>query len=512
MILTTPLLSPIKSFSSNEVYEVVFNVIGGNQVVKNTLEIQNVSDNSIVYNMTVDSFVYKHVIPKDKLINGIQYKAKIKTGDASNNWSEWSSWSVFSCVDRPVVTIPTINNNIINNQTVLFQGEYSQEFDVLQSYKFILYNQNQIPIQIFTEKYDNNLIQEITGLQNETKYYLELKTVSALSMEGSSGLCEFTPSYATPKLTSMIALDNLYEQGAIKISSNVIQLIFKTEDGTNPVYINNNAIDLTNQMIYLNNLDIDSNFSIKIFCKMTGTMHRRNSCENLEDFSANIDTSKYSFPKLSQIDMINQKQGQGSFKMVVAQDSYNLPKSTRGGILFTNVHEGKYLISAYINSNKFVKMYVQDEATTYYETNDTTQWKRVGIKYSNSSIRDIIVGLEMNVDNFPYRINDFAYIDGISIFPITENDFHNQSVSNLLLKYSYDSIPYSSTILRLNSNTNSFLELKYIDNKFHVYKTINEQSIYHHVCSNEINLNSNDTVKLLLKQIDNYCGVTAQKV
>jgi hypothetical protein len=507
--LTTPILNKIQTFSANNLYKVTFNVIGGNQITKYNIEIQKNLDSISVYNQTVESFIYEHIIPANTLTNGIQYKARIRTGDVSTNWSEWSSWVVFSCVDIPIVTIPTIANGTVNNQTVIFQGLYVHEYDILQSYRYVLYNQDKTAIQSFDEKFDENLSQEVAGLQNGQTYYIELITISLLGMSGTSGLIQFSANYIAPKISSIVSLINEYDSGRIKIIGNVNQIIFKTENENQPTYIDNNIIDLKNQMIYLDNVNFVNDFSIKIYCKISDKFHLKNDCENISDFFTSIN---FNIPKASSIEFLDPKNGTGYYKMIINQNIYDIPQSTRSGIVFNNVGIGNYLISAFIKGNKPIKLYTYDGSTTYTQLNsDILKWGKVGFKYSNLSKKNINVGLEMNLNDFPFLSNDYACIDAISIFPINDDEFQNLSVYSLLEKYNYNSIPHTSTIFILEFSYGTF-ELKYFDNKFHIYKKINNQNIEHHIMSNEISLNSDDNVEILLQQINNYANIVVRKL
>lgn len=272
--LTTPILYEIKPFPANESKTFKFNVFSGNQVTKNKLQILKTSNNMNIYEQTVESFIYEHTLPENSYViaNGLEYKARIMTGDNEDNWSEWSPWIVFKCIDRPTINIDTIEQGDTNNQTILFQSSYTQTYDEIQSYRYILYNEHQTMIQTFSAKIPENpddlLEQEIAGLKNETKYYVEVITLSVLGMEGSSGLQEFTPVYITPKLSTAMKLENLADKAAIKITGNIKQLIFKIEDDKVPVYVNGEAINLDGQTMYLEDgFKIEDNFTLKLWLK-----------------------------------------------------------------------------------------------------------------------------------------------------------------------------------------------------------------------------------------------------
>ena len=193
---------------------------------------------------------------------------------------------LFWCFSPSTINVLNIdyeNQNRVYNQTVEFQSEYIQsEGEPLKSYKYLLYDSNQDLIQSFDEKFYNNeqyLTQEIAGLDNGQLYYIELKTLSIYDSEGSSGLVWFKPFYITPRLYSVLTPEVLKEQGAIKISANIVQIIGKLYDNygieiepLNVEYIDNEWLDLTRvdykKLVYEDGFNIlQNNFMLKLWFK-----------------------------------------------------------------------------------------------------------------------------------------------------------------------------------------------------------------------------------------------------
>lgn len=269
MALTTPIITNlIQPFPATQSYDVTFNVVGGDQVVSNELEIQKTLDNLQVYLLKIDSFQFKHTIPQNTLVNGIEYKARLRTYNVSGQYSNWSNWVVFYCHSNPQITIPTIVDGKVNNQTVLFTGTYTQaENDLLQSYRFLLYNNLSNLIQSYEEKFDGLLQQEITSLENNENYYIELKTISVHGMEGTSGKIPFLAQYIAPQLTSAITLENLSDEASIKVTATIIQIIGQIGSGLIS-YENNELVNLKNGMIYFQDgFSLSGNFTLKLWLK-----------------------------------------------------------------------------------------------------------------------------------------------------------------------------------------------------------------------------------------------------
>ena len=110
-------------------------------------------------------------------------------------------------------------------------------------------------------------------------YYLEVKTLSPNGNQGSSGLIHFRPFYVAPKLVVAITPENLPNQGAIKISANVIQIIMKLYDNNNvqinPLdveYIDNDYLDMTRadygRLVADEGFNIlQENFTMQLWCR-----------------------------------------------------------------------------------------------------------------------------------------------------------------------------------------------------------------------------------------------------
>ena len=285
-MLTTPILNDIKTFDASNGHTFTFNVIGGNQVIGNNLVIERISDNVEVYNQIQESFNFRHNLPSNILVNGINYRAKIRTKDINNNLSNFSTNLLFWCYSKPelqIITIDYNNQNRVYNQTVLFETTYSQaEGESLQSYRYLLYDANKNLINSFSEVYSDGsetLKQEIAGLENSTLYHIEVITTSSNGNIGTTGLIEFRPFYIAPKL--MVAVDpmNLPNQGAIKIDANIIQIILKLYDNDgnqiNPMdveYIDSDWIDMNRidygKLVADEGFNIlQGNFLLQLWCK-----------------------------------------------------------------------------------------------------------------------------------------------------------------------------------------------------------------------------------------------------
>lgn len=269
-MLLTPSLISIKPFTPSDAKSFEFYYQGNTQVIKNQLIIQRVSDNYEVYNNTINTLQFKHPTPPSTLSFG-NYKAKIRVGDMENNWSDYSGWMFFWVLENPSINIDTIVDGRVFNQTILFQTSYSHpNGEPLESYRYLLFDSQQNLTNSFPERFADgsvSLNEEITGLQNDVLYYLEVSTISIHGQESTTGLIPFKPKYISPRLSATLTTENLPSQGAIKLSANILQLIGVGSGDFS--YIDNEWIDLTDGFVTFDKgFNITkSDFVLKIWCK-----------------------------------------------------------------------------------------------------------------------------------------------------------------------------------------------------------------------------------------------------
>lgn len=96
-MLVRPIIKTLKPKDATSDIIVEFDVKGGDQVYRNNLIVERQSDNAVVYNQIVESFIWQHTIPANTLQNGVVYKIKIRTGNANNQWSDYSDYAILHC-------------------------------------------------------------------------------------------------------------------------------------------------------------------------------------------------------------------------------------------------------------------------------------------------------------------------------------------------------------------------------------------------------------------------------
>jgi len=259
--LVKPILNDIDTFSATSDFQIDFVVSSGDQVFANECEILKVTDNSVAYSNKTSTpyFSLNHVIPANTLLNGnIAYKVRIRTYNSLNEYSVWSEFVIFNCYSNQFTDISNITDlSTITAQSIIPQGEYSQtEGDTLQSYKYILYDFNNIKLTESGLLYDGLLQYSFDGLSNNTTYKIELQTTTQHNVTVSITKT-FTIQYKEPKFSSFIDVVSNSEKACMDVNLNIIRILGQT---TGTVTIEDNDwANCLNGTVYFNS---DNGFTL----------------------------------------------------------------------------------------------------------------------------------------------------------------------------------------------------------------------------------------------------------
>ena len=254
--------------------EIFFNVFGGNQFTGYEIEIYNNETNLLHYSFSKTTYATKFNIAANTLANGVEYRMRIRT-KTSSEYSEYSDFMLIKCYTTPVCSINNLvdsaGNSIIYNQNYIFEGSFYQAEGVpLKSYYYKLYDSNKQLIQEFNTVYSTTktTTQTIEGFSANTVYYIELICVDQNDLAVSTGLVKFLVQYEAPRIKQLVNLENDKDSASVKISSNMVQIIFKSSV-KDPIYINEQELDLrSNRYIYLDEqLNLIGNFTLKIYAR-----------------------------------------------------------------------------------------------------------------------------------------------------------------------------------------------------------------------------------------------------
>mgnify|MGYP004551299241 CR=1 FL=1 len=275
MALTTPILYSMSAFDASQAATFTFNVLGGNQVVANTLTIKNNATLEVVYEQTQTTFQFYHTVPANTLSNGTYYQATLTTKDASGNVSSASNVIQFHCYTTPTFLINNMpTGNVVSNSSYSFQVEYNQiQGEILNAYVFNLYSISGILISTSGQIYNTSLELPFigsylfSGFEDKTSYIIEVNGVTAEGTKITTGKIGFTTSYTKPDTYSILNLANNCGGGYISIESNIYGIDGETNP-ENPIYIDNKELDVRENGSYVQweqGYKINDNFTMRLW-------------------------------------------------------------------------------------------------------------------------------------------------------------------------------------------------------------------------------------------------------
>lgn len=277
MALTKPILYFISAFDATNEKTFNFNVVGGDQVVKNQLTIIKQSDNTVVYQQTQTTFSFRHVLPANSLVNGEYYSAYIITYNSNNDASTPSSGIQFYCFSTPSFAFSNLPvNRIINNSSYSFDVTYNQtENEMLNNYVFNLYDvQRNLLVTSGELNVGGSSILPLTvshlfsGMDEDGSYFIQATGQTIHGMQVDTGLIFFNVKYLTPNVFSIIELTNNCEGGYISVQSNLISIEGESNPSP-PNYVDNNtAVDITGSGEYIlwkSGYSIDGDFTASLW-------------------------------------------------------------------------------------------------------------------------------------------------------------------------------------------------------------------------------------------------------
>lgn len=269
-MLTTPIINNIKPFDATHNYDLTFNVYGGNQVTANRVLIEKVVDGTVVYNVKIESFQFKHSIPANTLQNGTQYRVKVKTYNINNEESEYSDSILFYCFSNPTVRIINIKDGLVGNSSYEFEGSYSQaENELAQSYRFYFYDSNEVLLSSSKEKFDSDFKYKFDGMENNEHYFVELKVYTVNGIVATSGLIPFDVNYYRPLFHTTVVLEDISRQASVKINARILNI--EGQIGKQPIsYEDGEWINLKDGMVYFdeeNGFLVTGDFTLRMWLK-----------------------------------------------------------------------------------------------------------------------------------------------------------------------------------------------------------------------------------------------------
>lgn len=222
-----PLINYINNFDADKEYTFGFTYLGSDRIITNELQIrENRNGAPWFYTRQSTKFDKNHILPAGMLNNGGSYIARLRVKlDTTDSWSPWSPEIDFITLKTPRLTFSNLQDDkYVFNNDVLMQVIFQQEQgDRVESYRFILMDQNKTPIQKFPPRIPQlgnpNLLQErISGLTKGKLYYIgcQVRTVNGVDFLDTH---EFIAHFVAPSMGGEIQVYNDEDKGQVLVQA-----------------------------------------------------------------------------------------------------------------------------------------------------------------------------------------------------------------------------------------------------------------------------------------------------
>lgn len=259
-----PILYNINAFDAAQEMTFTFQW-QGNQSFGNIVQVRDNTSNTVIYQATETTMQLKHTLPAYTLNNGTLYNVRVAVIDINNNISEYSDPVLFYCFTTPSFAFDNISENqIVRNASYQVTMSYSQqEGEPLQSWEISLYDTSQSKIQGSGVSYTDSIKHTLTDLEDNLTYYIKASCMTLNGMEVETSYVPFSVNYKQPAIYSLLTLENVSNNGYIKLQSNIRAVEAKSLKDVE--YINDEYVDLKDNTVYIDDdFSLDDDFVINL--------------------------------------------------------------------------------------------------------------------------------------------------------------------------------------------------------------------------------------------------------
>lgn len=277
MALTRPTLLNTPPFDATKEHVFNFQSSGGStNIVANKLTIKRNDTLAVIYDQQQTTFAYQHILPANSLQNGVVYQATIITIGADGSQSVASVPIIFYCLVTPTFEFTNIpSGGLITGNSYNFELTYNQvNGEQLSSVIFNLYSVSGALLSTSGTLNNFDTIPALvtylfSGFENNTEYYIEAVGQTVRGMSLATGRTELIVNYQGETTYSGLTLTNNCEGGYITVRSSVIAISGESNP-TPPIYIDNDAVDLTAQnswVRFTEGYSVSDDFTVKIWAR-----------------------------------------------------------------------------------------------------------------------------------------------------------------------------------------------------------------------------------------------------
>lgn len=260
---TLPRITPLSPVCDNTISF----TYADSQPVKNRAVITNNATGEIIYDSTQETRALAHIIPADTLTAGNQYIIKIQVFDLDGNASNLSEPVLFYCFSTPTFSLHGLENkSVTQNANITLSIDYFQtEGEELRDVQFIKYAGDKTPIAKSDVLYSRNPSYEFYGLANNTTYYFRAigETNHGISLD--TGYIEVSTQFETIPTNIIFTLDNVYHEGYIQFTSNIIVVLYDLENDN--YSLEDGVLTLWNNSLTYSGFSADEDFILFVEAK-----------------------------------------------------------------------------------------------------------------------------------------------------------------------------------------------------------------------------------------------------
>lgn len=257
MALVTPIGIAVPAFDATQDQVLQFTVQGGDQVVGNILTVIDNVTSEIVYQHSLESYVYSQTLPAYTLSNHGYYAFYFQTINANGDISQKSGNVTFRTFTTPTLAFTNIpSTNIIESGSYSFTCEYNQiEGELINTLYFYLYDavQSQIKtsdVYTSTASPPITFTHQFTGLTDGEKYYVRAVGRTVYNTIIDTGYVEINIKYSYDGAYFAVTATNNAIGGYVQVSNNISEIdgqVWDKDDlPTTPIFLDGNALVLDN--------------------------------------------------------------------------------------------------------------------------------------------------------------------------------------------------------------------------------------------------------------------------
>lgn len=261
--MAKPIVRKIQPFDATKPHEISISWTG-NRSYANRIIIYDNETNNVIFDDMISTFVLKHTIPAQTLINGKSYVIQAQVYDTYNTPSVLSDKVLFYTFATPEFHFEDLENPFITNSSFAVTIHYySSDWENISKYKFYLYDASKKLLRESTELTDEyNINYTYNGLDNNTAYYIRCTGITVNGMELDTGYVEITVKFENPNQYARIYATPLPSQGCIQVATNLVIIQY---NGTDTFEYIDGKIDLRDKTLYYDSgFTIENDFTVLI--------------------------------------------------------------------------------------------------------------------------------------------------------------------------------------------------------------------------------------------------------